>query len=90
MRSGPHGHAESAERARRVILERAAGADGVGLICGTGFAPCTDVLSDRVTVPFDESLGFRPERDPRPHQRGRRRRARDRGGGGRQGKGPAL
>jgi purine-nucleoside phosphorylase len=31
----------------------------VGVICGTGFAPCTDVLSDRVSIPF-EALGFRP------------------------------
>jgi xanthosine phosphorylase len=35
----------------------------VGVICGTGFAACTDVLSHRVTIPF-EALGFRPSAIP--------------------------
>lgn len=35
----------------------------MGLICGTGFAPCTDVLTDRVTIPFAD-LGFRPSAIP--------------------------
>ena len=35
----------------------------VGLICGTGFAACADVLADRVTIPF-EDLGFRPSAIP--------------------------
>jgi xanthosine phosphorylase len=48
----------AAERAAAVILERAGRRPTVALICGTGFAPCTDVLSDPVTIPF-EALGFR-------------------------------
>jgi inosine/guanosine/xanthosine phosphorylase family protein len=35
----------------------------VGLICGTGFAACTDVLADQVTIPFAE-LGFRDSAIP--------------------------
>jgi inosine/guanosine/xanthosine phosphorylase family protein len=35
----------------------------VGVICGTGFAPCTDVLADRVTIPFAD-LGFRDSAIP--------------------------
>jgi xanthosine phosphorylase len=35
----------------------------VAVICGTGFAACTDVLTDRVTVAF-EDLGFRPSAIP--------------------------
>ncbi len=35
----------------------------MGVICGTGFAPCTDVLSGRVSIPFAD-LGFRPSRIP--------------------------
>ena len=53
----------SADRAAAMILERAGRAPSVGLICGTGFAPCTDVLEDRVTIPF-EDLGFRPSAIP--------------------------
>jgi xanthosine phosphorylase len=49
----------AAERAAAVIRERTGREPTVGLICGTGFAPCTDVLADRVTIPF-EDLGFRP------------------------------
>jgi inosine/guanosine/xanthosine phosphorylase family protein len=54
---------EAAERAAQVIRQRAGRAPSVGLICGTGFAPCTDVLSDRITIPFEE-LGFRPSAIP--------------------------
>lgn len=53
----------AADRAATIILERAGRAPSVGLICGTGFAPCTDVLSDRVSIPF-EDLGFRPSAIP--------------------------
>jgi xanthosine phosphorylase len=53
----------AAERAAAAILERAGRAPTVALICGTGFAPCTDVLSDPVTVTF-EALGFRPSAIP--------------------------
>lgn len=48
----------AADHAARVILERAGRIPRVGLICGTGFAACTDVLEDRVTIPFSD-LGFR-------------------------------
>jgi inosine/guanosine/xanthosine phosphorylase family protein len=48
----------AAERAAAVISDRAGRRPEVGLICGTGFARCTDVLSDAVTIPF-EALGFR-------------------------------
>ena len=54
---------EAAERAAEVVRERAGRQPSVALICGTGFAPCTDVLSDRVSIPFD-ALGFRPSRIP--------------------------
>ena len=53
----------AAEQAATVICERAGRAPSVGLICGTGFAPCTEVLSDSVSIPF-EALGFRPSRIP--------------------------
>lgn len=53
----------AADRIAAVILERAGRTPTVGLICGTGFAPCTDVLSDRVTIPF-EALGLRPSAIP--------------------------
>jgi len=53
----------AADHAGSVVRERAGRAPAVGLICGTGFASCTDVLSDRVTIPFEE-LGFRPSRIP--------------------------
>ena len=53
----------AAERAAAVIRERAGRAPRVGLICGTGFAPCTDVLTDRVTIPFGE-LGLRASAIP--------------------------
>lgn len=49
----------AAERAADVIRQRAGRSPSVGVICGTGFAACTDVLSDRVSIAFDE-LGFRP------------------------------
>ena len=54
---------QAAERAAEVIRQRAGRQPSVGLICGTGFAPCTDVLSDRVSIPF-EALGFRPSAIP--------------------------
>jgi purine nucleoside phosphorylase len=54
---------KAAERAAEVIRERAGRAPTVGLICATGFAPCTDVLSDPVIIPF-EALGFRPSAIP--------------------------
>jgi purine-nucleoside phosphorylase len=53
----------AADRAAGIIRERAGRPPSVGLVCGTGFAPCTDVLSDRVTIPFEE-LGFRPSAIP--------------------------
>jgi xanthosine phosphorylase len=53
----------AAERAAAIIFERAGRAPSVGVICGTGFAACTDVLTDRVTIGFDE-LGFRPSAIP--------------------------
>jgi xanthosine phosphorylase len=53
----------AAERAADILLERAGRRPQVGLICGTGFAACSDVLSDRVTVAF-EDMGFRPSRIP--------------------------
>ena len=53
----------AAERAAAVIRERAGRVPKVGLICATGFAPCTDVLSDAVTIPF-RALGFRPSAIP--------------------------
>lgn len=53
----------AADRAAAIIHERAGRAPSVGLICGTGFAACADVLSDRVTIPF-EDLGFRPSAIP--------------------------
>jgi inosine/guanosine/xanthosine phosphorylase family protein len=54
---------EAAGRAAEVITARAAGRPEVGLICGTGFASCTDILDERVTIPF-EDLGFRPSDIP--------------------------
>ena len=53
----------AAERAAAVIRERAGREPAVGLICGTGFAPCSDVLADRVVIRFEE-LGFRPSAIP--------------------------
>ncbi len=53
----------AADRAADIINERAGRSPSVGLICGTGFAPCTDVLDDRVTISF-EDLGFRPSAIP--------------------------
>jgi purine nucleoside phosphorylase len=53
----------AADRAADVIRDRAGRVPTVGLICGTGFAACTDVLSDRVSIPF-EDLGFRPSAIP--------------------------
>jgi purine-nucleoside phosphorylase len=53
----------AADRAAEVIRDRAGRAPQVGLICGTGFAPCTDVLADRVSIPFAD-LGFRPSAIP--------------------------
>ena len=53
----------AAERAASIILGRSGRRPRVGLICGTGFAACSDVLADRVTFAFEE-LGFRPSRIP--------------------------
>lgn len=53
----------AADRAAAVIRERAGREPTIGLICGTGFAPCTDVLTDRVTIGFEE-LGFRSSAIP--------------------------
>jgi len=53
----------AAERAGRTIRERAGRVPSVGLICGTGFAACTDVLADGVTIPFAD-LGFRDSAIP--------------------------
>ncbi len=53
----------AADSAASIIRERSGREPQVGVICGTGFAPCTDVLSDRVTIPFAE-LGFRPSLIP--------------------------
>ena len=53
----------AAERAAAVIRERSGRAPQIGLICATGFAPCVDVLQDRVSIPF-EDLGFRPSAIP--------------------------
>lgn len=52
-----------AHAAADILLDRAGRGPTVGLITGTGFAPCADVLSDRVTVPF-EPLGLRPSAIP--------------------------
>jgi len=53
----------AADRAAAVIRDRSGRDPQVGLVCGTGFAPCVDVLTDRVTIPF-EDLGFRPSAIP--------------------------
>ncbi|CAN5630744.1 purine-nucleoside phosphorylase [soil metagenome] len=53
----------AAGRAAGIIRARTGLQPRVGLICGTGFAPCTDILEDRVTIPFEE-LGFRPSAIP--------------------------
>jgi purine-nucleoside phosphorylase len=54
---------QAADRAAEVILDRAGRRPQVALICGTGFAPCTDVLDQRLTIDF-EDLGFRPSAIP--------------------------
>lgn len=53
----------AADHAANVIRQRAGRVPQVGVICGTGFALCTDILSDRVTISF-EDLGFRPSLIP--------------------------
>jgi len=53
----------AAARAADVIRQRSGREPVVGLICGTGFGPCTDVLTDRVTIPYAD-LGFRPSAIP--------------------------
>jgi purine nucleoside phosphorylase len=53
----------AARRAADVLVERAGRRPTMGLVCGTGFAACSDVLSERVTIPFDD-LGLRPSRIP--------------------------
>lgn len=54
---------ELADRAADVIRQRAGREPSVAIICGTGFAACTDVLSGRVSISF-ESLGFRASAIP--------------------------
>jgi purine-nucleoside phosphorylase len=49
----------AADAAARTMVERAGRTPSVGLITGTGFAACVDVLEDPVVIAFDE-LGFRP------------------------------
>jgi xanthosine phosphorylase len=53
----------AAGRAADIIRQRSGRQPSVGLICGTGFAPCTDVLSEPVAIPFVE-LGFRDSAIP--------------------------
>lgn len=53
----------AADRAAEVIRQRAGREPMVAVICGTGFAPCTDVLDDRVSIGFEE-LGLRSSRIP--------------------------
>lgn len=53
----------AAARAADVIRQRSGREPQVGLICGTGFGPCADVLTDRVTIPYAD-LGFRPSAIP--------------------------
>lgn len=53
----------AADHAAAIIRERSGRDPSVGVVCGTGFAPCTDVLTDRVSIPF-EDLGFRPSAIP--------------------------
>lgn len=53
----------AAEHAAEILVAHADRAPSVGLVCATGFAPCTDVLEDRVSVSFPE-LGFRPSAIP--------------------------
>lgn len=43
-----------------MLTERAGIRPEVGLVCATAFAPCTDLLEDRVTIPFSDLPGFRP------------------------------
>ena len=45
------------------MVERAGRRPNVGLICGTGFAACADVLAERVSIPFRD-LGFRDSAIP--------------------------
>ncbi len=54
---------EAADRAAEVIWQRAGRKPTIAVICGTGFAPCTDVLEDRVSIRFDQ-LGLRPSAIP--------------------------
>jgi xanthosine phosphorylase len=53
----------AAQHAAEIIRQRSGREPAVGLICGTGFAPCTDVLEDRVTIPYAD-LGFRESAIP--------------------------
>jgi len=53
----------AAQQGADAIRIHAGRVPSVGLICGTGFAPCTDVLTDRVSIPFSD-LGFRPSLIP--------------------------
>ena len=70
----------AADRAPPSSSSVPAAARDVGLICGTGFAPCTDVLERPRHHPV-RGARVPAERHSRPRQRGRRRRAgrRDRG-----------
>ncbi len=49
-----------AEQAAEALVDRAGARPEIGLICGTGFAACTDVLEDRISIPFSDLPGFRP------------------------------
>jgi purine nucleoside phosphorylase len=53
----------AADEAAAVIRARGGRTPAVGIICGTGFAACTDVLEDRVSISF-EDLGLRPSAIP--------------------------
>ncbi len=53
-----------AGQAAQVLNDRTGVEPEVGLVCATGFAPCTDILEDTVTVPFSDLPGFRPSAIP--------------------------
>ena len=53
----------AAATAAEVIRGSSGRTPSVGLICGTGFAPCVDVLSDRSVIPFGD-VGLRPSAIP--------------------------
>ena len=53
-----------ADAAADVVRSRTPLRPEVGLICGTGFGPCTEVLTDRTTIPYRDLPGFRESRIP--------------------------